>query len=59
MLLAQAVSLPKVFAVLDLDGNGRIGFEEWLLFVTFLSLPPDEIEGVLGVHFVVSVFSLI
>ena len=34
--------------MLDLDGNGRIGFEEWLLFVSFLSLPSDEIEGAEG-----------
>lgn len=44
----QTDALPKAFAVLDLDGNGRIGFEEWLLFVSFLSLPSDEIEGTEG-----------
>lgn len=38
-----------LLASFDVDGDGRIGFDEWLLFLTLISIPPEDVQGALGV----------
>lgn len=33
------------FRNFDLDGDGRISFNEYMLFTTLLSIPTEDIEG--------------
>lgn len=43
----QAAACPKgsAFLALDMDRDGRIDYEEWLLFLALLSIPTEDIQG--------------
>lgn len=38
----------KFFEAFDLDKSGGLSFDEWLLIVSLLSIPVDDVEGILS-----------